>query len=150
MESQVEKHEFYENARKRVREKRNVYYHFVLFLIGSVILIIVNKVLGIGENGNILGFSLKNWFIPVVLIWFFFLLTHTVRVFIFHTFMGKDWERRQTDKLVAKQEKRVAKLEQKIAKEYQKEAKQLIEEVQKEEEVKQELKEETDTKKEPL
>lgn len=149
MESQVEKHEFYENARKRVREKRNVYYHFVLFLIISVILIIVNKVLGIGENASILGFSLKNWFIPVVLIGLFFLLTHAVRVFIFHTFMGKDWERRQTDKLVAKQEKRVAKLEQKIAKEYQKEAKQLIEKVQKEE-VKQELKEETDTKKEPL
>lgn len=150
MESQAEKHEFYENARKRVREKRNVYYHFVLFLIGSVILIIANKLLGIGEDIDILGFSFKNWFMPVVLIWLFFLLMHTVRVFIFHTFMGKEWERKQTDKLVVKQEKRVAKLEQKIAKEYQKEAKQLIEKVQKEEEKTQELKKESDTKNEPL
>lgn len=134
MDSQVEKHEFYENARKRVREKRNVYYHFVLFLIGSVILIVVNKILRIGEEGTLLGISLKNWFIPVVLIWLFFLLVHFVRVFIFHTFMGKEWERKQTDKLILKQEKRIAKLEKKIAKEYQKEAKELIENTEQKEE----------------
>ncbi len=39
MES-IEQHEFYENARKRVRAKRKVYYHFVMFLAGSIILII--------------------------------------------------------------------------------------------------------------
>ncbi|MBS9766137.1 MAG: 2TM domain-containing protein [Flavobacteriaceae bacterium] len=123
----LEQHELYENARKRVRAKRKVYFHFMLFLVGSILLIITNKILHIGEDFTFLGISFTNWFIPVVLLWFFFFLSHAIKVFIFQRLMGKEWERKQTEKLVLKQEKRIAKLEKKIAKEYQKEAKEIIE-----------------------
>ncbi len=127
MES-IEQHEFYEDARKRVRAKRRVYYHFVMFLVGSILLIVTNKILHIGEDFTVLGISFENWFIPVVLLWFFFFLSHAIKVFFFQKLMGKEWERRQTDKLVLKQEKKVAQLEKRIAKKYQEEAKELIEE----------------------
>ncbi len=135
MES-LEQHELYENARKRVRAKRKVYVHFALFLIGSILLIVTNKILHIGEEFTLFGISFSNWFIPVVLLWFFFFLSYAIKVLFFQRIMGKEWERKQTEKLILKQEKRIAQLEKKIAKEYQKEAKEIIENTEKESEKK--------------
>ena len=42
-----EQHELYENARKRINQKKRLYQHFVVFLIGSVFLIILNKFLNV-------------------------------------------------------------------------------------------------------
>ncbi|MFK5958002.1 MAG: 2TM domain-containing protein [Lutibacter sp.] len=100
-----EQHELYENARNRIKQKKQLYFHFVLFLIGSVFLIILNKLLKVGEN------YIENWFVWVVIVWLFILILHFVNVFITHRFMGKDWERKQTEKLVIKQKLKIAKLE---------------------------------------
>jgi len=108
-----EQHELYENARKRVQQKKRLYYHFVLFLIGSVFLIVINKVLNFGES------FLKDWFVWAILAWAFFWVLHFINVFVTNRFMGKDWERIQTEKLLLKQELKIAKLEKKIAKEHQ-------------------------------
>ena len=35
--------ELYEYARKRVKQKKRVYFHFILFFVGSVFLFVVNK-----------------------------------------------------------------------------------------------------------
>ncbi len=107
-----EQHELYENARKRVKQKKRLYYHFILFLVGSVFLIVIDKVLNFGEN-----FS-KDWFVWGILSWFFFWVLHFINVFITNRFMGKDWERIQTERLIHKQELKIAKLEQKVVKEH--------------------------------
>lgn len=111
MSSNLEQHELYENARNRIKQKKRLYLHFVFFLIGSVFLIALNKLLNLWEN--------YDWFVWAIILWLFFLVWHFVNVFITNPFMGKDWERKQTEKLVLKQELKIAKLEKNIARESQ-------------------------------
>ncbi|WP_298368457.1 2TM domain-containing protein [uncultured Lutibacter sp.] len=106
-----EQHELYENARKRTKQKKRLYYHFVLFLVGSVFLIALNKLLKVGET------YFENWFVWAIVFWLFLWILHFVNVFVTNKFMGKDWERQQTEKLVLKQEIKIAKLEKEIARE---------------------------------
>lgn len=106
MQDQIQ-HEAYEKARKRTRQKKRLYWHFVLFLVGSVFLILLNVVLKIGEDYG-------DWFVWVVLAWLFFWILHFVNVFIFNRFFGKEWERAETEKLVTKHNKKVEKLEKKL------------------------------------
>ena len=126
-----EQHELYENARDRVKQKKRLYFHFVIFLIGSVFLIILNKLLKLGEN------LIENWFVWAIFLWLFFLILHFVNVYVTSRFMGKDWERKQTDKLVLKQELRIAQIEKEIIKEakLKAESEQYAEEVNKKEQL---------------
>ncbi|AMC10916.1 hypothetical protein Lupro_06500 [Lutibacter profundi] len=103
-----DKYEVYENARNRIKQKKRLYFHFVFFLIGSVFFIVLNKVLKIGET------LFENWFVWAILLWLFFLIVHFINVFITNRFMGKEWERKQLDKLVLKQKQKIAQLEKKI------------------------------------
>ncbi len=100
-----EQYELVENAQRRIKQKKRLYYHFVIFLIGSVFLIIVNKFLKYGEN--------YNWFIWAITLWAFLLIFHVFNVFVTHRFLGKEWERKQREKLVTIQKSKI----QKIAKE---------------------------------
>ena len=100
--------ELIENAQKRIKQKKRLYIHFVVFLIGAVFLIIANTVLGIGEDFKIAGI---NWFVYAILAWLFLFIYHFVNVFITNKFMSKDWEKQQLDRLVAKQQQRINKLE---------------------------------------
>jgi len=108
-----EQHELYENARKRTKQKKRLYLHFVIFVVGSVFLFLLDRVFAVGEE------YLKDWFIWAILLWSFFLILHFVNVFITKRFMGKDWERKQTEKLVAKQEKRIEEIKKKLEREAQ-------------------------------
>ena len=104
-----EQHELYENARNRIKQKKRLYYHFIVFLVGSVFLIVLNKFLNIWEQFD--------WFVWAILIWFFLFILHVINVFVTNKFMNKDWERKQTEKLVLKQELKIAKLEKELAQE---------------------------------
>ncbi|MCF7559177.1 dihydrofolate reductase [Sabulilitoribacter multivorans] len=106
--------ELIENAQKRIKQKKRLYIHFVVFLIGAVFLIIANTVLGIGKDVTLFG---KEWFLFAILIWLFFFLYHVFNVFITHKFMGKAWEKAQLEKLVAKQQTRIDKLKAGFVKE---------------------------------
>lgn len=101
--------ELIENAQKRIKQKKRLYTHFVVFLIGAVFLIITNIVLGVGNNITFFG---KEWFLYAILIWSFLFIYHAFNVFVTHKFLGKKWEQQQLNKLVAKQKARLAKLEQ--------------------------------------
>ena len=104
-----EQHEVYEKARKRVQQKKRLYYHFVIFLIGSVFLIVLNTFFKVGEQFG-------EWFKYAVAIWFFVWLIHFVNVFITNRFFGKDWELSETEKLIAKHQKKLDKLETNLIK----------------------------------
>lgn len=103
-----------ETAQKRVKQKKRLYIHFVVFLIGAVLLILANTVLGIGEEFTLFG---KEWFLYAILLWTFFFLYHAFNVFVTNKFIGKDWEKTQIDKLVAKQQDRIAALKEGLLKE---------------------------------
>ncbi|MFN9111777.1 MAG: 2TM domain-containing protein [Bacteroidota bacterium] len=102
-----EQHELYENARRRLRQKKIVYYHFVLFLVGSLFLFIANVVLDYGQP--------ELWYIWVSTIWFFIFILHFVKVFITDRFMNKDWEREQIDRLIQLQKNKIKDLSDKIS-----------------------------------
>jgi len=102
-------------AQKRIKQKKRLYVHFVIFLIGSVFIILINLVLGFGKNVKPFGID---WFVYLILAWLFLLLYHTFNVFITHKFMGKKWEEEQLNKLVHKQKMRIAKLQNKVEKDH--------------------------------
>lgn len=101
--------ELYENAKKRIKQKKRLYFHFILFLVGSVFFIVLNKLLKIGEP--------HDWFLWAILVWAFFFMLHFINVFVTQKFMGKEWKKNQIEKLVLKQETKIAVLEKEIAKE---------------------------------
>jgi hypothetical protein len=78
----------------------------VLFLIGSVFLILINKILKYGEE--------YNWFIWAITFWAFLFVVHVVNVYVTQKFMGIDWERAQREKLIAKQRQRIKELQNEI------------------------------------
>ena len=106
--------ELIQNAQKRVKQKKRLYFHFVIFLIGSLFLILANTVLGIGKDVKLFGID---WFVFAIFIWLFLFLYHAFNVFITHKFMGKEWEQQQLDKLVAQQQQRIDELKEKFVKE---------------------------------
>lgn len=106
-----EQHELYENARYRVKQKKRLFFHLIVFLVGSVFLIILNKIFKVGEN------YVEDWFVWAILLWFFLFILHVINVFITKKFMDRNWERAQIDKLVKKQELKIAELEKQVAKE---------------------------------
>ena len=102
----IEQHEQLEYAHKRIRQKKNLYVHFVLFLIGSIFLVLINKILKYGEE--------YNWFVWAITFWAFLFAVHLVNVFVTQKFMGIDWERKQREKLVEKQRHRIRELQKEI------------------------------------
>ena len=110
----TEQLELIENAQRRIKQKKRLYIHFVIFLIGSLFLILANLSLGIGED---VKFFDIDWFVFAILAWLFIFIYHLFNVFITHKFMGKDWEKNQLDKLVALQQHRIDKLKAKFVKE---------------------------------
>ncbi|WP_397364813.1 dihydrofolate reductase [Olleya sp. R77988] len=106
--------ELIKNAQRRIKQKKRLYAHFVVFLIGAVLLIIANTILGIGKDTKFFGI---NWFVFAIMGWLFFFLYHVFTVFVTTKFMGKDWEEQQLEKLVNKQQVRIEKLKHKIEKE---------------------------------
>jgi dihydrofolate reductase len=105
--------ELFKNARRRIRQKRALYAHFVIFLIGALFLIIANTVLDIGLE----TFG-SNWFVYAISFWLFLFLYHLFNVFITNKFMGDAWEEAQLKKLIAKQEQRIESLKKTVEKDY--------------------------------
>lgn len=105
-EVDIEQHELLENAQRRIKQKKRLFTHFVIFLIGSVFLVLINKILKYGES--------YDWFIWAITAWAFLFIIHAFNVFVTSKFMGQDWERQQREKLVAKQKQRIAELQKEI------------------------------------
>ena len=101
----AEQREQYDYARKRIKRKKGLMRHFIIFLIGSVLLLVINLLLGKGED-----FLIPDWSVWAVLLWTFILLINVFNVFVINTFMGKEWENKQLEKLKKQQETRIAQL----------------------------------------
>ncbi|TVZ52971.1 2TM domain-containing protein [Dokdonia sp. Hel_I_53] len=106
-----EQRELIENAQARIKQKKKLYRHFVLFLAGAIVLIVLNLALGIGKEFKILNID---WFVWAILLWSFFFLVHIINVVFMSSFMNKEWEKEQLDKLVTKQKLKIAELDEAI------------------------------------
>lgn len=106
-----EQKELIEHAQSRVKQKKRLYYHFVVFLAGAILLIVINLALGIGKDFKLFG---SDWFVWAILLWSFFFLVHLIKVFLLGSFMNKKWEDSQIEKLVQKQQVKIDALQEKI------------------------------------
>ncbi|ADV49436.1 hypothetical protein Celal_2141 [Cellulophaga algicola DSM 14237] len=106
----LEQHELLEHAQIRIKQKKRLYAHFIIFLVGSVFLVLINKILKYGEA--------YDWFIWVITFWSFLFVMHLINVFVTQKFMGLAWERSQREKLVKKQKTRIAALQKEIETEF--------------------------------
>jgi hypothetical protein len=101
-----EQHEQYEYARRRIKQKKGLYFHFVLLLIGSLFLFVLHNFFGI-ENKS-------DWHLWLITLWFFIFILHFIKVYITDRFMNKNWEREQIDRLITLQQKRMDQLQTKV------------------------------------
>lgn len=99
-------HQLYEYARKRVKQKKRVYLHFILFFVGSIFLYVINHWLDVRPD--------VNWYLWAITGWAFLFILHFIKVFVTESFINKKWEQEQIEKLVARQERRIGQLEKKI------------------------------------
>ena len=106
----AEQHMLLEHAMKRIRQKKRLYRHTVLFFVGCVFLFLINKILKYGEA--------YDWYLWTILVWGFLLILHFFNVFVTQKFMGENWERKQRELLVAKQRERIDEIQKEIETEF--------------------------------
>ncbi|HSP11366.1 MAG TPA: 2TM domain-containing protein [Salegentibacter sp.] len=111
----TEQRELYDNARQRTLQKKRLFQHFVIFLIGAIFLIVLNVVIGYREDFKLLGYD---WFVTAILLWAFLFFIHLLNVFVTDSFMGKAWKDRQMDRLVAKQKEKIAEMQKQVERDH--------------------------------
>lgn len=103
---EASQHELYEYARDRIKQKKWLFIHLIVLLIGSLFLFTANHLLNFHEE--------TNWWIWVVSVWICLFIFHLIKVLITDSFMNKNWERAQIDKLMLQQTKKIEKLKNDI------------------------------------
>ena len=106
--------ELLENAQNRVRQKRNVYRHFIFFLFISGFILFVDLAFSVGENLIFFDYS---WSIWIVLIWSFILFYHLFDVFVSKRIISKRWVSAQKSLLIKVQQEKIKSLKKDIEKE---------------------------------
>ena len=89
--------ELLEYAQKRIRQKKFLYYHFVLFLFVSAIVLSLGYVFNIASDIILLEYS---WYFWVVFSWFFLFIFHVFNVYVSKRFINKSWIKNQKNKLI--------------------------------------------------
>lgn len=108
-----------EHAHKRISQKKRLFQHFILFVIGSVFLLVLNLLIGYGKSFTLFG---SPWSYIAICVWAFVFMIHCCDVWLFSKFIGKDWKDAQLEKLVSKQKKEIALLQKDVDQMYPKEA----------------------------
>ncbi|MGB1307921.1 MAG: dihydrofolate reductase [Oceanihabitans sp.] len=103
-----------QHAQRRIKQKKRLYTHAIMFLIIGLLVYTFNVGLGFADEFTIATFP---WSVVIITIWFVLLFWHFLNVFLFQTFMGKEWEEKQLEKLVSKQQERIEKIKENLKKE---------------------------------
>lgn len=104
-------HEMFETAQHRIKQKKRLFFHLIIYVLGGIFMFVINKLLGYGQT---------DWFVWAILVWTFFFLIHVVNVFITDRFLGREWQRKEREKLVALQQKKLLKMQAQVEKEFEK------------------------------
>tara|TARA_B100000963_G_scaffold354855_1_gene372090 strand:- start:3399 stop:4283 length:885 start_codon:yes stop_codon:yes gene_type:complete len=106
--------ELLENAQIRIRQKKNVYRHFVIFLFISGFTLFMDFALEIGPDLVLFDYS---WSIWILIIWTFILLYHLFDVFISKKIISNKWISDQKNQLMKVQQEKIKSLKKDIEKE---------------------------------
>lgn len=106
-------YEMYDYARNRIKQRKMLFFHLVVFVLGSILLFCFN---GLVQDNTAPGYM--QWWPYAVGAWALFLFLHAVNVLIVNRFMGKRWEEKQVKRLVEMQEKRIKELRTKVEKDF--------------------------------
>lgn len=104
-----EQQEQYEYARNRIKQKKILYFHFVVFILGSLFMFVAN-------HFQVFGYT-SNWAIWLITLWTFLFVLHFIKVYITNRFMDKNWEREQINRLIGLQKQKIAEFQDQIEKE---------------------------------
>lgn len=110
--------ELYEHARKRIIQKKRLFQHFVVFVVGAVFFAVLNLAFGYGKELTFFG---VDWCIIAIICWAFLFVLHFCNVWLFSKFMGQEWTDRQMERLVAKQKEEIALMQKDVDLMYPKE-----------------------------
>ena len=103
-QEQIEQLEY---AQKRINQKKNLYYNFVLFLFASVICLTLDHIFSVFGNVYFLNYSWSFW---IIFIWFFALLFHVFNVYVTNKFINNSWVKKQKAKLINLQKMKIENL----------------------------------------
>lgn len=117
-------YELFENAQRRIKQKKRLFLHLWVFVLGCIFMVVINKLLYTETT--------YNWYIWGILVWTFLFLLHVINVFVIERFMGKEWERKERQRLVELQQKKILKMEVSVENELQKEREKAQQELLKE------------------
>ena len=99
------------NAQTNQKKTRLLYIHFFVFVLGCIFFFVANKILDYGVE--------YNWYLWLSLIWLFLWLWHAMNVFVFNRFLGKKWQEKQREQLIAAQQKKLIKMEAAVEREFE-------------------------------
>ena len=103
--------ELLEYAQKRIRQKKFLYYHFVLFLFVSIIVLSLGYVFNIASDIILLEYS---WYFWVIFSWFFLFIFHVFNVYVTGRFINKSWIKNQKNKLIKIQKLKIENIKAKM------------------------------------
>lgn len=99
--------ELLKNAKKRIQQKKMVYYHWVIFILGVIFV-----GLGAKLTGKFQESSSYHLYVYTMVFWAFLVSFHTVKVFVLNSVLGKEWETEQRQKLVLLQKTKIQKIQE--------------------------------------
>ena len=103
--------ELLEYAQKRIRQKKFLYYHFILFLFVSAIVLSLGYVFNIASDIILLEYS---WYFWVIFSWFFLFIFHVFNVYVTGRFINKSWIKNQKNKLIKIQKLKIENIKAKM------------------------------------
>ena len=119
--------EMYDYARKRIKQKKILFFHFIVFVLGSLLLYVFNTFIQSPSSASVttvepVGVESVNsvaiWWPYVVGIWALALFFHAVNVLVVNRFMGQRWQDKEIQRLVLLQERKIDELRKKVEKDY--------------------------------
>ncbi|MDP5101035.1 MAG: 2TM domain-containing protein, partial [Nonlabens sp.] len=106
-----EQRELFENAQRRIKEKRGLFTHLIVFVVGAIGLVIISQLLMKGEPPRFLKVQ---WWVWVLFVWLLLFIYHAFKVFVTNRLLGPEWEKKQYAKLVNKQKERISAIEAQV------------------------------------
>ena len=103
--------ELLENAQKRIKQKKRLYYHFIFFLFVSTISLTLNYIFKIGKELQFLDYSWSFW---IVFVWFFLLIFHLFNVFVTNRLINNSWIKNQKHNLIKIQRLKIESLKKEM------------------------------------
>lgn len=103
--------EQYEYARRTIKQRKMLFFHFVVFVLGSILFVCFNEFV---QDKTVT----VTWWPYAVGAWAIVVFLHAVNVLVVNRFMGKHWQEKQLEILIHKQQQKINELRAKVEKDF--------------------------------